>query len=235
MRVAAFALSLVTVAAAGSGARADWYNGDPYTSFPNIPQAAFFYPSAPQLHLGFTPFNWVPGSGGGQVGVVGGMFHSFGVVPGANIVSAYWEIRSGVSAGNGGLLVASGSGVPTATPTAFTQGGYPVVDVALTVPTFNLPAGSYWFAMAIGDSPVGGWFVASTTGFNSVNGITGGGSSIYYQTAGGNVGWDYVPLTPETVPTWTDTGNSYYIREVPSPSGAGVLAAGLLVAARRRR
>ena len=34
-----------------------------------------------------------------------------------NPTTAYWEIRSGVSEGNGGTLIASGSGIDTVTPT----------------------------------------------------------------------------------------------------------------------
>ena len=64
--------------------------------------------------------------------------------------SGYWEIRSGVSEGNGGRLIAFGMQAGdnfSQTPTGRSGYGYTeYTDVAIGM-NVSLPAGMYWFAM----------------------------------------------------------------------------------------
>jgi len=61
--------------------------------------------------------------------------------------SGYWEIRSGMSEGNGGLLIASGTGPMTQTPTG--RGGFGYTEYTDMVQGLSvaLPTGTYWFAV----------------------------------------------------------------------------------------
>ena len=64
--------------------------------------------------------------------------------------SGYWEIRSGVSEGNGGRLIASGTqsgGDFSQTPTGRSGFGYTEYTDLVTGLSVSLPAGMYWFAM----------------------------------------------------------------------------------------
>lgn len=239
------ALFLIAVLGAASPAMADWYSGDPYLPATAWPQYTENLSNAVQeLALTYDNLNWVPGAGGGVVDKVGGHFHSFGTIGGAVIDTAYWEIRTGMSHNVGGTLVTSGSGTVTSFATSFTQGGWPVWGVSVDVPNFTLPAGSYWFGLAIGttstDPNATSWFVASTSGANGVGGPLGDDLSIYFQSinSGAIVTWNYTESAIIN-PGLTGFDPSYFIREVPEPSSlllasaaAGLAAFGLL---RRRR
>ncbi len=64
--------------------------------------------------------------------------------------SAYWEIRSGVSGGNGGTLVASGTasgGSFSNTATGRSGFGYSEYQVLASGLSVNLAAGTYWEAV----------------------------------------------------------------------------------------
>ena len=65
--------------------------------------------------------------------------------------SGYWEIRSGVAEGNGGVLIASGVAVGQnflQTPTGRGAFGYDEVTDAVLIPPMSLqPSETYWFAV----------------------------------------------------------------------------------------
>jgi len=89
------------------------------------------------------------------------------------ITGATWEIRSGVSAGNGGTLVASGSTLsPTVTPTGrsgfgFTE--YQVKVTGLSVHLPQLPSGQfYWLNVTVIGNGTGRSFDSTTSGMNAV-------------------------------------------------------------------
>jgi len=226
------------IAALPAAAMADWASGDPYAGAAAIPLFAHYRPSGQSqvTALAFENFAWVPGAGGGVIDTLGGFYHQFNTTPAfADVDKAYWEIRSGVGAGVAGTLVASGVGVPTSAPTSFVQGGGAVIRTTLDIADFALPAGNYWFGMAIGDTPEIGWFVANTTGTNGVGGPLGDNVSIYYQSNPPNTpSWDYVDIGP-TGMGFTGVDAAYFINEVPAP---GVISVGLFALAgmaRRRK
>jgi hypothetical protein len=94
----------------------------------------------------------------------------------ATATTATWEIRSGMSAGNGGTLVASGDS-STVTQTAITaQNGYtyayPESRITATISAVTLTAGTYWVAVAP-DDDLGyfidkGGFAETSSGANAV-------------------------------------------------------------------
>jgi len=84
--------------------------------------------------------------------------------------AGYWEIRSGISEGNGGTLIASGTGSVTNTPTGRSGFGYDEyrnevdgLDVILN------GGGTYWFAVVpVCTSCAGRSFNSNTFGLNRV-------------------------------------------------------------------
>jgi hypothetical protein len=80
---------------------------------------------------------------------------------GLGFASASWEIRSGVSTGNGGTLVASGSGAATSTATGrfgFNLTEFQVMVSGLNV---NLGAGTYHLGVRVDD---GIGYISTTSG-----------------------------------------------------------------------
>ena len=117
------------------------------------------------------------------------------------ITGATWEIRSGVSAGNGGILVASGSTLsPTVTPTGrsgfgFTE--YQVKVTGLSVHLPQLPAGQfYWLNVTPMCNGTGRSFDSTTSGANAIGMPPGNDMNAFFNSAQfGNV------FTPTSDPT----------------------------------
>ena len=86
----------------------------------------------------------------------------------ATITGADWSIRSGVSSGNGGTIVASGSKAPvTVTPTG--RSGFGLVEYTVAVSGFNiaLPPGTYWLSVTpISANPQS--YDSTTSGANAI-------------------------------------------------------------------
>lgn len=81
--------------------------------------------------------------------------------------TGYWEIRTGVSEGNGGILIASGTGVMTHTRTG--RFGFGQIEYRDEVDNINvtLHPGLYWFAVVPNDpNGVGRSFNNNTFGLN---------------------------------------------------------------------
>lgn len=62
-------------------------------------------------------------------------------------LSAYWEIRSGVSEGNGGTLLFSGTSTPTVTDTGLSGWDYEDYQVEVTGLNIYLSPGDYWLSV----------------------------------------------------------------------------------------
>lgn len=214
-------------------AHAQWYSGDPYSQQTTWPQYTDNLSTTSNVRaMTFDNFAWT----GGIVASVGGHFHNFDSGPLNTIDTAHWEIRTGMSAGNAGTLVASGSGSVTNAPTAFTQGGWAVQRVDVDVPDFALSTGNYWFGLAIGSTQAAnsGWFVAGTFGANGVGGPLGDNNHLYYQEAQTVVTWNYVDGQTLYPPGTQGFDPSFFIN-VPTPGTLALAALGALGMARRRR
>ena len=96
-----------------------------------------------------------------------------------NPTTGYWEIRSGVSEGNPGTLIAGGTAAMTQSPTGRSAFGYteyqdlvgcdaPWSDCT-PLPVNPLPAGTYWFAVVPNDPNNGNRsFNSNTFGLNRI-------------------------------------------------------------------
>lgn len=89
------------------------------------------------------------------------------LVSGLNITSANWEIRSGVSQGNGGTLLFSGSAKPVVTATG--RNGFGMTELNVAVPvSFDLTSGTYWLSVQPVSSDAGRSFESNTFGINAI-------------------------------------------------------------------
>jgi hypothetical protein len=83
--------------------------------------------------------------------------------------TAYWEIRSGVSTGNGGTLIASGTGADSVSATGRSGFGFDEFMNLVSGLNVNLGAGQYWFTVVPTDPNSGGRsFMSTTSGSNGV-------------------------------------------------------------------
>jgi hypothetical protein len=83
--------------------------------------------------------------------------------------NGYYEIRSGVSSGNGGTLLSSGNVTISETPTGRSAFGYVEQHFETTaLAPIALAAGHYWMTLVPIDSGSGRSFLSTTAGANSV-------------------------------------------------------------------
>ena len=83
--------------------------------------------------------------------------------------TAYWEIRSGVSQGNGGTLIASGTGTDIMTPTGRSGFGFTEFNNLVTGLDVQLSSGMYWMTVVpLAPGQGGRSFNSNTFGLNSV-------------------------------------------------------------------
>lgn len=84
--------------------------------------------------------------------------------------SAYWEIRSGVSAGDGGTLLHSGTDLaPTISATGRTALGYDEATVSVSGLSIFLAPGAYWMTVTPQDATASGRsFQTNTFGLNAI-------------------------------------------------------------------
>ena len=86
---------------------------------------------------------------------------------------AYWEIRSGVSEGNGGTLLFSGTGTDTMTPTGRSGFGFTEFNNLVSGLNINLGPGMYWMTVVpLAPGQGGRSFNSNTFGLNSVGSAT---------------------------------------------------------------
>jgi hypothetical protein len=148
--------------------------------------------------------------------------------------TAYWEIRSGVSEGNGGTLIASGDGPNTVTPTGRSRNGRDEFTNFVGSKTgsglnVSLGPGTYWFAVVpeSPNDPAGRSFNS-----NSLEGLNAVGQQIsnmqYFDSA--FFGATFTNANNEIQDAFPTFSSGVYADSVPEPSGMIMLGSGLLAA-----
>ncbi len=125
----------------------------------------------------YDDFNVTSTYGWNVNGASGNFYYTTDVVG----TTANWEIRSGVSEGNGGTLVASGTAAVTLTPLGPYK-IYNVEHVSITGLNVNLSPGTYW----LGFQPIttaGYGYVGSTSGANAVGTPPGNDANAFHTRA----------------------------------------------------
>ena len=150
--------------------------------------------------------------------------------------TAYWEIRSGVSAGNGGTLLASGDGADSLTATGRFE---PVIPGIFNVYEYTnqvsvsvtLGAGTYWLAVAPDVSNQNS-YITTTSGANAVGSPPGNdGNSFVSSTFFGE---NFVPTSDPSVEgqgTWDYSMGVIGTAAVPEPSSFILGLVGLVTSA----
>ncbi len=111
-----------------------------------------------------------------------------------NVTGATWEIRQGLSAGNGGIVIAQGmTATPIITPTFRSGFGYLEYTVEVTGLSVHLPADTnhYWLNVTpIGDL-TGRSFVSTTSGAGAIGSPPGNNQNAFFD--GPIFGLSFVP------------------------------------------
>lgn len=140
--------------------------------------------------------------------------------------NGYWEIRSGVSEGNGGTLIASGTGAVTNTPTGRSDFGYNEYRNEVDGLNLALNGGTqYWMAVVpVCTTCAGRSFNSNTDGLNSIG--TQQSNDQFFNSA--FFGANYTNANNEGVfPTFSQG----VIGTVPEPSSLIMLGSGLVAVA----
>jgi hypothetical protein len=140
--------------------------------------------------------------------------------------SGYWEIRSGITDGNGGTLVASGTGNVTNTPTGRSDFGYTEYRNEVDGLNVALNGGTqYWLAVVpVCTSCAGRSFNSDTDGTNSVGSQQ---SNLQYFNSA-FFGANFANANTQGVFAQFSSG---VIGTVPEPSSMIMLGSGLVAAA----
>jgi uncharacterized protein (TIGR03437 family) len=172
------------VLAQGAPANPSWYNGDCRSG---IPGQSNWYFSDQMFSRTFDNFD-VP-SGGWTVASV----FSLNAMSGSTVTEAAWEIRSGVSRGNGGTVVASGRSPATQTLLFTWPDGERIYRIEVDGLAAQLAPGSYWlnvspviteWSPAMATSPS---YVCATTGTGAAGTPPGNDGNAYYYSTAANV------------------------------------------------
>lgn len=141
--------------------------------------------------------------------------------------TAYWEIRSGVSEGNGGALLAAGSG----SDSYHLKGDFEEYTNTLSALNLKLAAGMYWFTVVPqGPNQQGRSYNTNTFGANSV------GTQISDQQYFNSPFFGYNFTNADNLSIFPTFSDGVIGTVVPEPSSMMMLASGvLLVASTRRR
>ena len=143
---------------------------------------------------------------------------------------AEWEIRSGVSVGNGGTVVASGTNAATLTAVSGN-----IFTVAVSGLNVSLSAGTYWLTVA----PVGVLnttdqsFLMQTSGANAVGLPAGNDGNAFWN--GPSIGENFVSTAGPSFPNIPDfsmgVSGTVAGQSTPEPSATVLLAGGVLALA----
>ncbi len=114
-----------------------------------------------------------------------------------NVQGANFEIRSGVSSGQGGTIVASGSDLPV-TLTPHPAGNLLDITVDVQLPeALHLDAGTYWLTVQPIGFGAGRAFVTTTSGVNSVGSPPGNNGNSFFDSRFFN--FNFAPTNSSTI------------------------------------
>ncbi len=153
--------------------------------------------------------------------------------------SAAWEIRSSVSVGNGGTLIAFGTGAATQTENGFNAFDFTGYKIRVSGLSITLSPGTYWLAVTPIGTGIGRSYVSSTSGANAFGTPPGNNKNAFYDSRYFNANFDPTSnaLQPYDFSMGVVTAST---SAVPEPSslaifGVGAYVAGIGAVRRRRR
>jgi hypothetical protein len=169
----------------------------------------------------------------GQSWLITGLFSDN--LANTTIGAADWEIRSGVSEGNGGALLASGSNA-AATVSLTGRSGFGFLEYMVQVNglSVNLGPGTYWMNVTPVGNGSGRSFNSTTSGANCIGTPCGNDMNAFFNST--FFGANFTATSNESQPS--DFSNGVIGTIVPEPATIALLTCGvgaLLIAVRRRR
>jgi hypothetical protein len=138
--------------------------------------------------------------------------------------SAAWEIRSGISDGDGGTLIAGGTtNSAVQLPTGRSGFGFDESTILITGLSVHLAPGTYWLAVTPIDSGGGRSFISTTSGQNSIGVPPGNDDNSFFNSS-------FFVANYSPAANWV--GNfpadfSMGVGAVPEPSTVALVACGL--------
>ena len=174
-----FAVAFCLLSISGAKAQLLWYNGDRDTL-----DSIFATSTGGNVGAVYDDFNVTAATGWNVTGV-SGVFR----LPDA-VSSASWEIRTGMSAGNGGTVVDSGTSssltLTEIAPANPANDHGPAYQLSVTGLNFALGPGTYWLSLVPDSSAFG--YLVTTSGANAIGTPAGNnGNAFYLQTNLGSV------------------------------------------------
>ena len=163
-----------------------WYNGD----FNHVSSLRDNFISGYMDATVYDNFTVTVTSGGWHISTVFGNIQ-FGDTNG--VTTGNWCVRSGVSAGNGGTVVASGTDAPiTLTPTGTIFYGNTEFKVAITGLNVTLAPGTYWLSV----EPINSYsYISTTSGANAVGSPAADGNA-YWNSPTQSIYYELQPAPP---------------------------------------
>lgn len=148
--------------------------------------------------------------------------------------SAFWDIRTGVSNGNGGTDVASGTGSATDIATGRSGFGYNEFQAMVSGLNIQLTAGTYWLAVSPISSQFGESFISTTSGAGGINNDLSGKSYLESAYFGANYENSSDFLNP--TPGFSEGVVGTLVTGSPEPASFLLIAGGLgLIGLARKR
>jgi len=149
--------------------------------------------------------------------------------------SAFWDIRTGVSNGNGGVDVASGTGAASDIATGRSGFGYNEYQAMVSGLNIELTAGTYWLAVTPNSNGSGETFISTTSGAGGINPDLSGNSYLqspyfgaYYEQSSDFLGYNTPGFSMGVVGTVANG--------TPEPASFALIAGGLgLIGLARKR
>jgi hypothetical protein len=209
------------------GGTVGWYNGD-FDNNNGLANEQNTTVSQANVYDDFV----VPAGGWTVVGVFSNDLISF-----TGITQAFWEIRSGVSVGNGGALIDSGTS--DATQTATGRSGFGFTEYTIEVDGLNivLAPGTYWLTVSPIGFGSGRSFVSETLGANAIGTPPGNNGNGFFNSSSFNVTFGDAADQTSGRPDFSQGVLINGGGSVPEPGTAGLLlgSATLLWFVRRLR